>query len=520
MRKELSVPQPDMDFGRQGSYMSMKPRRSIPFTGRPSLLNEPNQGESEERDLTREDYSSIIRAAHKTAGVAHGAFPQEWESLVLVDSGQTAAGYRLVIFAPCYLQHVHGDPNELDRFFKFALLRMDSIVRKEKFVLVFCNAGSWAHSGIAQRFRVAYDIVPRTYSKNLKGLLILHPTLSLKFMLWSLWPWISSRLWRKMRYFESLDELCREIHPEDSFLRADIRRNFPRLVQREDAIRQGLPAPSTFGVRLKQLCDECGMEWFDAASGRWYPRLPPPVVLLCEALERQAADEAFCHMFTHNKCETNDLVQAMEEGQPLDPETPLPTLWCGLKLFLDCLPGPMLGFATFDDLVERKVRADNEKALRSILVEALQRRLAVDVSQTVLYLASFFKQMSLNAEQRAVPNSVGSVGTAASHGVFGSSTSYASFQDVWTTDAADSSSVNRCTADLIALVFAPCFVKPRSMKGQPSQAMQAAIALVKLLITEANDQDLWVGTIKPAPRPPRVSEVDSETSDSEDWDGD
>lgn len=474
------------------------PRTSRSTSKRPSLLPDSHPVASSNQALTHEHFAEVIKHASKLLGpsaLAGFSYPHEWETHVFINCGRTYDGHRLVLFIPGFLQYVLDDAHELDRVFKFILLRLDEMARKEKFVLVFCNAGPWIHSSVRERIRMAYDILPPKYGQRLQSLYILHPTMSLKLLLWSFWPWFSSRLWSKIKYFDSMDVLCRELFREDSFMFAEARRRFPLLVQREDAARQHVPLPTSIGVRIKQLCDGCSVDLLDAATGRWYPRLPSPLVLVCEALERQAADEAFSHMHHVSPDSLQALEIAIEEGQPLDPELPLPVLWRMLKLFVDSLPTPLLSFQSFQDMVDRRIGRDNARAQRGLLVDLLCHRLPSDLAYSALYLASFFRKMCFNAEHRSKGAS-----EKRSRG---------------SRDPPDEPHGGRCTPELVAQVFAQGFIRPKDASGHPPEAIQAVVGLVKTLIVHADDSDLWTGSVRRQSVSVPRGDSDSESSSNE-----
>lgn len=281
---------------------------------RASAITEFTDPEKEKlvQNLNLEDtaflkYQEIIDEAQRCIGFGGqaGAFPEEWDAQLLVDAGQTAQGHRIVIFTPAFLNSVLHDERELDRAFKYILLSMDSVALKHKYVFVYCHSGmDWTNPDVATRFRLAYDILPSRYSKNLRRFYILHPTGGFKLSMLTMWAFMSTRLWSKMQYVTKISKLIAELQPEDEKKRDELRRRFPQLVQREDCNWRGVPPPNTFGVPLKRLCDNFGVDFTDRTTGRWYPRLPPALVFLCEALERQAADEAFASMFTADAAST------------------------------------------------------------------------------------------------------------------------------------------------------------------------------------------------------------------------
>lgn len=462
-------------------------------------------------------YMEVLAEAKMCVGHGSdaGSFPEEWDAQLLVDCGRTWDGYRLVIFTPAFLKPMIHDDHELDRAFKYIFLNMDGIAMREKFVFVYCYQGiDWSNSSLNHRLRMAYDIIPRRYSKNLRKFYVLHPTGGFRVLMWSFWPWLTSRLWAKIEYMYEIDTLCALLQAEDPKARAELRRRFPQMVQREGARLQGESPPATFGVPLKTLCDSFGVDFTDKTTGRWYPRLPPALVFLCEALERQAADDSFAAMFTADATSTYDLVASIDEGDPLDPDTPAPALWCALKLFLDCLPAPLLSFQTFNELILRKIAKDDREGQRAFLAEVIRHDLSSDAAYMTLYLASFLHTMVEGALSRS--------STYAGDGRRDSVTSAGSMDSADSGDADGAEGGDRhrkppvedpqqLTFELAAEVFAAGFLRPRTMTEAHIGTMPTAVALVETLLRCAEERDLLVGKMaKPVLAPPPKYEEDSD----------
>lgn len=483
---------------------------------------------AKQADEENSNYAYMEVLAEAKMCVGHGSdvgsFPEEWDAQLLVDCGRTSEGHRLVIFTPAFLKPMIHDEHELDRAFKYLFLNMDGFAMREKFVFVYCYQGiDWSNSSLNHRLRMAYDIIPRRYSKNLRKFYVLHPTGGFRVLMWTFWPWLTSRLWAKIEYVYEIDTLCAELQPEDLEARVELRRRFPQMVQREGARLQGELPPATFGVPLKSLCDSFGVDFTDKTTGRWYPRLPPALVFLCEALERQAADDSFAAMFTADATTTYDLVASIDEGEPLDPETPPTALWCALKLFLDCMPAPLLSFQTFNELILRQIAIDDREGQRAFLAEVIRHNLALDAAYMTLYLASFLHTMVEHAETRssicASPHqdadgkdrrdSLGSTGSADSAGSEGSEDGG---EHGRAHDKPPAEEPQALTFELAAEVFAAGFLRPRMMTEAHMGAMPTAVALVETLLRCAEEKDLSVGKMaKPvlAP-PPKYNDEDSE----------
>jgi len=433
-------------------------------------------------------YGCLIKEAKRCIGYGseEGSFPEEWDAQLLVDGGRTPQGHRLVIFTPAFLKPLLHDERELDRAFKFILLAMDGVAMKEKYVFVYCHSGmDWTNPQLAHRLRVAFDILPNQYAKHLRKFYILHPTAGLRLSMGFVWAWLSSRVWSRIEYASCVSTLGDKLELSGSTQRAEFRRHFPQLVQRVDSTYCGEPPPLTFGVPLTKLCDGFGVDFTDKTTGRWYPRLPPALVFLCEALERQDADEAFGSLFSADAVATYDLVAVIDEGEPLEPDVPLPALWCALKLFIDCLPVPLLGFQAFGELTggSNCISKDTGGSQAAFLVRML-RNIPSDAAYMALYLASFLHTMCEGAKQRER-------------------------RRITPTPHED---VVMLTPQLAAEVFASGFLRPKIMSESHLRKIPPARRIVEAFIIHAEDEEIWVGH---EPVPPTYDVSTSSVGSSE-----
>jgi len=451
-------------------------RRSSPLI--PAVtLTIPDEVPNEQSQ--EEEYSQVIEEAKLCIGhgATVGAFPEEWDAQLLVDSGRTSEGHRLIIFCPRFLAPVVKDPDELDRAFRFLLLTMDGIAMHEEYVFVYCYMGmDWSDPRMMQRLRVAYDILPSLYAKNLRRFYILHVTSGFRVTMWTFWAWLSKHLWEKIEYVRTLDGLCERLHPHDKAARAELRRRFPQIVQRHDAELNGLEPPVTFGVPLGRICGGFGVDFMDKTTGRWYPRLPPALIFLCEAMEREAADDDFASLFSADAASVYNVVQAVDHGEPLDRDIPMSALWCVLKLFLDCLPQPLLSFELIDELKKQKITKADTQAHRQLLADTFHRRLPPEMAYVALYVASFLHTMCETAQEKQGSSSKSSSSKAGPEAL-----------------SLDALGKVLLTPTLVAQVFAPSFLRPKSMSEEHRHCRPVAEAMVETLIRNAEEPELWIG---------------------------
>eukprot|EP00929_Paragymnodinium_shiwhaense_P086975 TRINITY_DN47321_c0_g1_i2.p1 TRINITY_DN47321_c0_g1~~TRINITY_DN47321_c0_g1_i2.p1 ORF type:complete len:642 (-),score=76.11 TRINITY_DN47321_c0_g1_i2:139-2064(-) len=454
--------------------------------------------EKQELHSVRDPYECIVRDARKHASYKsrHGEFPQEWDAQLLVDCGHGSSGKRIVLFTPAFLLPWAASENsdhDLDLAMKFLLYTMDKIAMHESYIFVYCHAAmNWASPGLAHRLRMTYDILPKKFRKKVHSFIVLHPTAAFKVSLAGAWVWLSKRFWHKIQYQTSLDALCELLEPESAAARADLRRRFPLIVQREDAVWTGCVPPAVYGVHLKSLCSSSSADYIDKTTGRLYAKLPPSIILLVEALERHGGDEAFFRLFdTDDAGPVYEVVAALDQGFPLDTDVPASAMWCALKLFIDCLPSPLLTFQAFPELQARQLTATDRKALKSFLREILHEKLANETAHVVLYLASFFHMACQTSRQRA----------------------RAASDELAYSEALSPPETGCLSPRIIAEVFAAGFLRPRQHDADAVRYRPVAIAAMETLIVCAEDPELWSGIIA-ANAPDNYVNSDGESSNS------
>ncbi|XP_043935965.1 bcl-2/adenovirus E1B 19 kDa-interacting protein 2-like protein isoform X2 [Protopterus annectens] len=122
----------------------------------------------------------------------------------------------LIIFASCYLpeRNIPEYQNVMDNLFRYIIGTLDLLVA-ESYVLVYLN-GCTPRSKIPSIgwVRHCYQTVDRRLRKNLKALLIVHPSWYIKALITIIRPFISAKFIRKVKFINSLWELS-ELIPMD-----------------------------------------------------------------------------------------------------------------------------------------------------------------------------------------------------------------------------------------------------------------------------------------------------------------
>jgi len=449
---------------------------------RHSASNQSHTGSGAPDDCAQGiSYETIIAEARHCVGhgSSEGAFHEEWDAQLLVKGGLSADGSRIVIFCPRFLDPCLGDPDELDTAFRYVLLNMDSIVRREQYTFVYCFLGlDWTDPQLSHMVRFAYDILPKIYAKRLQHFYILHATMAFRLSMWTFWAWLSKRLWSKIVYVDTLEDLCQQIHPNDLSSQAALRRRFPQLVLRSDATWIGKEPPVAFGVPIERLSDDFGVDYMDKTTGRWYRRLPPSLICLCEVMEREGADEDFTGLFEAGSERLYSVIDCIDEGRPLGHDIETNVLWCALKLFLDCLPAPLFSHAAVEQLQQSEITAADRSAHREFLANLLRRQLLQETAHAAHYVASFLHTLCENAQRKQVL-------------------------------CKEEQGKTMLTYPLAARTFASAFLRPRRPTRESTEVWPTAVAVIETFLRCAEEAELWPSPI--SARPKSLS-LESETS--------
>lgn len=218
-----------------------------------------------------------------------------------------------------------------------------------------------------------------------------------------------------------------------------------------------------------------------------YESLPVPLVAICEALDsedRADVDKGFLDMFSGEGDVVPQLLTCIDEGRPIERQVPASAIWCALKVFLDCLPLPLLSFKALDDLKQGNLHLDDEQAQRRFLVDIITKQMTFEKAQVTLFLATFLNRRCISSLKRQRDESA------------------------WT-----------LTPWQLAELFAPVFLRPRDMTDEYLEVIPSVVSLVETLILAAEDPALWSGRVwEPAPIADDASEGASQfsvVSDSE-----
>lgn len=116
----------------------------------------------------------------------------------------------IIVFAGCYLpDRSRKDYNYImDNLFLYVVSTLERLVAEDYMIVYFHGATPRRQMPSFSWLKKCYQMIDRRLKKNLKGLLLVHPTLWLKTIVIMTRPFISSKFSSKLRFVRSLQELA------------------------------------------------------------------------------------------------------------------------------------------------------------------------------------------------------------------------------------------------------------------------------------------------------------------------
>ncbi|EMP27955.1 Bcl-2/adenovirus E1B 19 kDa-interacting protein 2-like protein [Chelonia mydas] len=145
----------------------------------------------------------------------------------------------IILFASCYLPHssIPDYPYVMEHLFRYIIGTLEVMVA-ESYILV-CLNGATLRSQIPSFgwIKQCYRTIDRRLRKNLKAMIIVHPTWYVKALMTVIRPFLSSKFGRKVQFVDSLWELSQQIpleqvHIPDCIRQLDQSWNSSRDTQR------------------------------------------------------------------------------------------------------------------------------------------------------------------------------------------------------------------------------------------------------------------------------------------------
>ncbi|CAD5112236.1 DgyrCDS1465 [Dimorphilus gyrociliatus] len=122
----------------------------------------------------------------------------------------------IVVFCTCYLPDKRRkDYNYvMDNLFLYVVSTLELLVVEDYMIIFFHGATPKYKMPSLVWLKKCYDMIDRRLKKNLKRLLIVHPTIWLKTLMLMMKPFISSKFRNKVDYVKNLKELSEKVSTE------------------------------------------------------------------------------------------------------------------------------------------------------------------------------------------------------------------------------------------------------------------------------------------------------------------
>jgi len=262
-------------------------------------------------------------------------------------AGDDKFGRKVVIFSACKLPS-----NKLldhRKLLRYAKATLDRYVAND-YILVYFHHGLKSHNKPPFSFVIdVYHELDRKYKKNLKQLLIVHPTSFIKVLYKVISPIISHKFGRKVLYVNYLHELNDHLHFDQLVIPKDVLDHDGEMVKRYRPVvptrmTATFHAPSDsqqFRVSLKFLREHQGGP------------VPPVVQQTISYLQCHALDCEGIFRRAANSKDVKEVQARFDRGETVDfavyNDVHVPAVI--LKTFIRELPEPLLTFELYNHIV-------------------------------------------------------------------------------------------------------------------------------------------------------------------------
>ncbi|XP_018620333.1 bcl-2/adenovirus E1B 19 kDa-interacting protein 2-like protein [Scleropages formosus] len=139
----------------------------------------------------------------------------------------------IIVFSSCYLPDntIENYQYVMDNLFRYIVGTLDLMVSENYIIVYLCGAASRTKVPAIKWLRQCYMTIDRRLRKDLKGLLVVHPTWYIKALITIVKPFLSVKFSRKLQFVNSLQELS-EFIPMDHVQIPDAVRQFDESLNR------------------------------------------------------------------------------------------------------------------------------------------------------------------------------------------------------------------------------------------------------------------------------------------------
>lgn len=146
----------------------------------------------------------------------------------------------LVIFTGCYLPDKSRRDYHyvMDNLFLYVINTLELLVVEDYMIVYFHGTANKNRTPGLRWLKRCYEMIDRRLRKNLKGLLIVHPTIWFKTVILMIKPFISAKFAAKIHYVKNLENL-KEMVPTEQIYIPDEIKNYDALVTKSSSTPQG-----------------------------------------------------------------------------------------------------------------------------------------------------------------------------------------------------------------------------------------------------------------------------------------
>jgi len=262
-------------------------------------------------------------------------------------AGDDKFGRKVIILSACKLPS--NKAFDHSKFIRYMRSILDQYVIND-YILVYFHHGYRSHNKIPlSHLKEGYNLIDRKYKKNLKQLLIVHPSSFIKAILTFCKPFISAKFGRKIFYMNYLHELNDYLHYDQLVIPKEvldydqdlIQKNKPSLPARMNVTFQAPLDSQQFRVSLKFLREHQG------------DIVPPVVQQTVSYLQCHALDCEGIFRRSANAKDVREVQESFDRGSAVDfsayADVHVPAVI--LKTFLRELPEPILTFDLYNHIL-------------------------------------------------------------------------------------------------------------------------------------------------------------------------
>ncbi|XP_062621817.1 protein prune homolog 2-like [Saccostrea cucullata] len=149
----------------------------------------------------------------------------------------------IIIFSGCYLpDHSRKDYQYvMDNLFMYVISTLETLVAEDYMIVYFHGATPRRQMPSFGWLKKCYQMIDRRLRKNLKSLMLIHPTLWLRTIVMMTRPFISAKFSSKLRFVRSLSELGQIIPMEYISVPEQVQQYDDRIIQHQAKVTSPIP---------------------------------------------------------------------------------------------------------------------------------------------------------------------------------------------------------------------------------------------------------------------------------------